>query len=287
MENRFLVLLLVAAVAIVLGISIVSKQSKDPLMQALLEQQAEILRNQNQLQTKLSGNSIPNINMAGDTSSLKQQLLEQRIATLEAQWKGLQKILDDVKAGDVQQQGPPQEDFSKVYDIPIDHSPIIGSKDAPVTIVEFLDFQCPFCARFHPPIVEVLKAYPKEVRYIIKDFPLPFHPQARPAAKAALAANEQGKYEEMVDAILEDNTNLSDDKFKELAKKIGLNVDKFMKDYKDKDAQWEEYLNKDAALVNEVQVRGTPTFFLNGRKTMARDFAGFKKEIDEVLAGKK
>ncbi len=76
---------------------------------------------------------------------------------------------------------------------------------------------------------------------------------------------------------------MSDDTFKELAGKLGLNVDKFMKDYKDKDAQWEQYIQADMKLAEQVDVRGTPTFFLNGRKTNARDAQGFKQEIDAIL----
>ena len=88
----------------------------------------------------------------------------------------------------------------------------------------------------------------------------------------------------MADAILKDNSNLSEDTFKKLAKDLGLNVDKFMKDYKDKEEQWEQYIQADMNLAEGVDVRGTPTFYMNGRKTMARDVGGLKKEIDKILA---
>ena len=276
-------MVLVAVVAVIIGLSLASKQSADPILKTLLAQQAEIIKSQNKLDSKMgSGNVGADTNVTG--LNFKQQLLEQRVAALETQLKGLQDLIDKVKnQPNNNQPGPPQEDLTKVYDIPVEGSTVIGAKNAPVTIVEFVDFQCPFCSRFHPPVEEVLKTYPDKVNYIIKNYPLPFHPMAKPAAKATLAANEQGKYREMVNAILEDNSNLSEDKFKELAKKIGMNVDKFMKDFKDKDAQWEAVLKKDLALVDKVQVMGTPTFFLNGRKTTARDFGTFKVEIDEVL----
>src|SRR5262249_8209085 len=109
---------------------------------------------------------------------------------------------------------PPAEDFNKVYTIDIGQSPIDGKKDAPVTIVEFSDFQCPFCARFWPPVKDVLKAYPDKVKLVIKNFPLSFHPNARPAAKLALAANEQGKYYEMVDLLLQNGGDVSEGKVK-------------------------------------------------------------------------
>lgn len=184
-------------------------------------------------------------------------------------------------------QQPPPEDMTKVYNIDVAHSYVQGNKKAPVTIVEFMDFQCPFCARFHPVIQEVLKAYPDQVNYVLKNFPLSFHQQARPAAKAALAAGEQGKYYEMTALLIKNSSSLSDDKYKELAKELGLNVDQFTKDLKDKDGQWEDILSKDAQLAGEVQVRGTPTYFINGRRTMSRDLNAFKAEVDKILSEKK
>lgn len=221
---------------------------------------------------------------ATDSSASKQQLLEQRIATLESQWKDFQNMVQQAKAV---RQGPPQEDFTKVYDIPVGQSYVKGKVDAPVTIVAFVDFQCPFCSRFNSPVVEAINAYSDKVKFMIKNFPLPFHPLAKPAAKAVLAAGEQGKYFEMAHAILKDNSNLSEDRIKQLAQDIGLNVDKFLKDWKDKDAQWEQLIQKDLELVNEINVQGTPTFFINGRKTMARDTAGWKTEIEQILNDKK
>jgi len=131
-----------------------------------------------------------------------------------------------------------------------------------------------------------LAAYPDKVRVIIKNFPLPFHPNARPAAKLALAANEQGKYQQMMQSLLENGGDVSDAKIKEYAQKIGLNYNKLMADYKNKDAQWEKQIQDDMQLVQSSDVRGTPTFFLNGHKTQARDDSSLKAEIDKILAGK-
>jgi protein-disulfide isomerase len=204
--------------------------------------------------------------------------IEQRLASIEQ--KGA------AAAPQAAPQMPPQEDFSKVYNIDISKSYVRGNKNAPVQIVEFTDFQCPFCGRFHGPLSETLKAYPKNVSYVIKNFPLPFHPNAMPAAKAALAAGEQGKYFEMADALMENQQDLSDAKYVELAKKIGLNVNQFQKDLKEKDAKFQAIISADMQQVNDVDVRGTPTFFINGKKTMARDAAGFKQEIDKILQEK-
>lgn len=179
---------------------------------------------------------------------------------------------------------PPVEDLSKVYEIPVDNSVVIGPKQAPVTIVQFTDLQCPFCNRFYPPVKEVLKAYPDKVNFIVKHFPLPFHPNARPAAKLAMAANEQGKFADMVELLLTNQADVSEEKTKEYAKKLGIKHDKLMADLKKNDAKYEAIIEEDMKLVEAVDVRGTPTFFINGKKTMARDFNGFKAEIDQILA---
>ncbi|HNV23966.1 MAG TPA: thioredoxin domain-containing protein, partial [Candidatus Omnitrophota bacterium] len=214
--------------------------------------------------------------------------LEKRVAELEGQWNKLKAVFQGLGQGQgPQAPQPPQEDFSKVYDIPVMHSFVRGNKDAAITIVEFVDFQCPFSARFYGPLKETLQAYPQDVQFILKNFPLDFHPQAKPAAKAAFAAGEQGKYYEMADMILENARELSDAKYKEFAEKLGLDVAKFEKDFKEKDAAYEDMIQKDMELGNNVDVRGTPTFYLNGKKTMARSLDAFKKEIDEILKNKK
>ena len=177
----------------------------------------------------------------------------------------------------------PQMDLTTVHEIPLDGSYVLGPDKASVTIVGFFDLQCPYCARFYPPVEEAMKAYPKDVRFVMKNFPLGFHPTARPAAKAALAAGLQGKYYEMGDLLMKSHQNQTEEKFKELAGQLGLNVDQFMKDLKDKDAEFEKRIQADLALAEKLGVGGTPTFYLNGRQTMARDAAAWKNEIEAVL----
>jgi len=181
--------------------------------------------------------------------------------------------------------GPPPEDYNKVHKIDLGSSTLMGKKDAKITIVEFSDFQCPFSRRFHPAIEEVLKAYPNDVNFIFKNLPLAFHQQAKPAAKATLAAREQGKYWEMVDALFQ--AELKDDVYPEVAKKIGLNVEKFNKDLKEKDAEWEKLIQEDLTMAGKVEARGTPTFYLNGKRTTARDLASYKAEIEKILKEQK
>ena len=292
-QNNKLLLVVVGITGVLLVVAISSKRDSSPFMREVMNGQSETIQTLRQIEQNLSGQ--PAIDAAGKPSAQSEsgavlmtlQDLQKRVTALETKLEMMLSAGPLAGGNRPAQPGPGQEDFTKVHDITVTHSPVRGNKDAPVTIVEFVDFQCPFCARFHPPIKEVLSAYPNDVRYIIKNFPLSFHPQARPAAKAAFAAGEQGKYWEMADLILENNTDLSDGKYKELAKQLGLDVNKFTKDLKDKDAQWEEWLDADVALAAQIDVRGTPTFFVNGRKSVARNFAQYKAEIDKILSEKK
>jgi protein-disulfide isomerase len=232
----------------------------------------------------------------GDLTSIKSSLASgagnnqvlDRLTVIERRLKNIEDKMTAAPAGEptAKQQMPPSEDYNKFYSIEVGKSYVKGKKDAPVTIVAFTDFQCPFCSRFHTPFQEALKAYSGKANFIIKNYPLPFHPFAKPAAKVALAAGEQGKYFEMADILLENQQKLNDEGYKELAKKVGLNVDKLMKDLKDKDAEYEEILDKDTQLASTVDVRGTPTFFINGKKTMARDVESIKAAIEKELAAK-
>ena len=121
------------------------------------------------------------------------------------------------------------------------------------------------------------------MNYVLKNFPLSFHPHARQAAKAALAAGEQGKYYEMTDLLMENFRDLGESKYVELAGQLGLDVEKFKQDLVNNDEKYEAVIQADMELAQKVAVRGTPTFYVNGKKTRARDFNSFKREIDEIL----
>ncbi len=287
MGQKTFTFVLVVVVGVLLGVAAVKQQTDSPLLREIVSSQTTIINNQSKFESKLNAPST-NLAQGGplmNQITLRLQALEGRVTSLEGQLQLAKTALQQARqqAPAPVRQAPPPEDLSKVYTIDVAHSPVIGNKDAPVTIVEFVDFQCPFCARFHPPVAEVLKAYPDKVKYMVKNFPLSFHPKAKPASKAAFAAAEQGKYQEMVDELLENGNQLSDEKFQEIAKNIGLNVKKFMKDYTEKDAEYEKRILADIALGGKVGVRGTPSFYINGRKTSARDFPSWKKEVDAIL----
>ena len=177
----------------------------------------------------------------------------------------------------------PQEDYTTVYDVHVGDSYALGKPDARITIVEFSDFQCPFCAKFHPVLHDVQQAFPDDVRLVLKNYPLAFHPNARPAARAAFAAGIQGKYFEMVALLMANAADLSGAKYVELAGKLGLNVEQFSRDLKDREAEFDKKIDADSALGDKVDVKGTPTYFINGRKTRARDIKQWTAEVEALL----
>lgn len=181
----------------------------------------------------------------------------------------------------VAQPGRPQIDFNKVYNLPVAHSPIKGNKNAPVTIVEFSDFQCPYCSQLQQTLTDVTNAYPSDVKLVFKHYPLPFHQQAMNAAKAAEAAREQGKFWEMHDLIFKNFNMLSEQSFKDFAQQIGLNVEKFSADFSSN--KYDKQIQQDMMLARSSDVTGTPTLFINGKRMQYRSFNDFKQTIDGIL----
>ncbi|MFA5260688.1 MAG: thioredoxin domain-containing protein [Candidatus Omnitrophota bacterium] len=294
MNNRTFILPIVIVLAIAVGVLITVQKVNSPVMVRLITQQNEILkmnqviqRQLMQLTTKINEQNSQNSPSEGQANKANtdQFSMEARVSALEKRIVDLTNMVQKLSSGQAVQQVPQrqQEDYSKVYKLDAAHSPVKGNPSAPITIVEFMDIQCPYCSRFHPVVDEVLAAYPDKVNFILKNFPLQFHSGARPAAKAAFAAGEQGKYHEMIKLLLDNNRELTENKFKELAGQLGLNVEKFMNDLKEKDAQYEGWIQQDIMLATQSDVRGTPTFFLGGRKTTARDLGNFKTQIDALL----
>jgi len=276
MKNNMLVFCLIVIIAMLLGIIVSIKLISDSALIKFVAQQQQILALHKRIDQQIS------------TAS---SLFDQRLKDLENRLSMIENKPGSMSAGlqmirPTEEFGPALEDFKKVYDIPVGTAPIRGKVDAKVTIIGFLDLQCPFSARFQPVIDQVLAAYPGRVNYVIKHFPLPFHQQAKPAAKAVLAAGEQGKYWEMVDSILKDSRDLSKEKLEEFAKTIKLDMKKFEADLKNKESDWEKLIQADYELGLKVDVRGTPTYYINGRKTKSRNLESLKKEIDTIFSQK-
>jgi protein-disulfide isomerase len=176
----------------------------------------------------------------------------------------------------------PQEDPNAVYRVPVDGSVSKGPADALVTIVESSDFECPFCKRAAPTLKQVEEAYAGKLRIVFKHNPLPMHSNAGPAANAAEAAGQQGKFWPMHDKLFA-AASLDRAALEQAATELGLDLKAFKAAL---DGQrFADRISRDQALVRGVGAGGTPTFFINGRKLVgAQPFERFKAVIDQELA---
>lgn len=169
-------------------------------------------------------------------------------------------------------------------EVGIDGNAIFGNPKAKVTIVEFADYQCPFCARMVPTLKDVIKKYDGKVNWVYRDFPLTeIHPEALPAAIAANCAGQQGKYFEMHHRLFEEFKSLGSDLYNKLATELSLDQGKFAACLKDPAQQAE--VMKDQQVGQTIGVNGTPAYFVNGRRISGGvDLNEFSKIIDEELA---
>ena len=166
-----------------------------------------------------------------------------------------------------------------------DDDAVLGDDDAPITIIEFSDYECPFCTRFYLNTLPQIKSEyidTGKVKLIYRDYPLGFHANAQKAAEAAECAGEQGKYYEMHDKLFDEGVNGGVSSFKQYAKEIGLNAGEFNECLDSGEMASE--VQKDFQDGQRAGVRGTPTFFINGQYLSgAQPFEVFKQVIEEKL----
>ena len=173
-------------------------------------------------------------------------------------------------------------DPSRRYTVNISGSPSRGSEDAKIAVVEFSDFQCPFCSRVTPTLEEVRKNFGDDVRIVFKHLPLGMHPKAPAAHAAAEAAHLQGKFWEMHDLIFAKQAEMSPEKYVEYAQQIGLDVERFKRDVASEDVK--KKVAADASEAARLGVSGTPAFFVNGRYLSgAQPYGSFEALIKEEL----
>jgi protein-disulfide isomerase len=180
-------------------------------------------------------------------------------------------------------QQPNRPNPADTYKVPLGESHTKGGEEALVTIIEWSDFQCPYCSRVGPTLEQLHTDYGDKVRVAFKHNPLGFHPRALPAALAAEAAGKQGKFWEMHDKLFANQKDLTDENFEAWAKEIGIDVGQFKKDMAD--PKLKEKILGDQKLGAPIGVTGTPAFFINGRfLSGAQPVENFKKLVDEELA---
>jgi protein-disulfide isomerase len=172
------------------------------------------------------------------------------------------------------------------YDVSIDDDPILGPEDASITIIEFSDFECPYCRRWHQEVLpQLIEDYPDQVRLVYRDFPLTsIHANAVPAAIAANCAAEQDGYWEFNELLFNSEQGLSSDAYQQYAEEIGLDMESFTECLDSN--RYEDEVLADFEFASQLGIRSTPTFFINGIALVgAQPYEVFKQVIDQELAG--
>jgi protein-disulfide isomerase len=168
-----------------------------------------------------------------------------------------------------------------VHRVPVEGAPALGDALAPVTVVAFSDYECPFCKRADATLAELRKRYGASLRVVARQFPLPFHAHARAAAIAAAAADEQGRFWGMHDVLFGNARALDEESLTRIAGEAGLDVPRWQRAR----AAAAVAVDRDIAAGKALGVEGTPAFFVNGRKIQgAQSIDVFRAAIDEELA---
>ena len=177
---------------------------------------------------------------------------------------------------------PNRPDANREYDVDLAGAPVKGPEDAIVTIVEWSDFQCPFCNRVSPTLAQIEEEYGDQVKIAFKHLPLSIHPQALQAHAASEAAHRQGKFWEMHDRIFSNQRDLTIATLESHARAIGLDMDQYSKDVAAPEIK--KKIDEDVAQAGKLGVSGTPAFFINGKfLSGAQPFDNFKRVIDAAI----
>jgi protein-disulfide isomerase len=172
-------------------------------------------------------------------------------------------VAEGYEKSEIQELFAARFDPKKKVDIDVSKAPVKGPPMAKLSIVEFSDFECPHCGAAHPLLSRMLDEFPGKVNVVFKHFPLDGHKNAAPAARAAVAAQQQGKFWELADRLFEHQRELSPEKMRELAKEAGLDLAKFDADVASPAVQ--ERVERDKKDGVALGIQGTPTLFINGR----------------------
>jgi protein-disulfide isomerase len=234
-----------------------------------------------------AGTSAPVINQ-DSAQAILQELREIR--------RVLEKIEQQGLSQPAQRPNPPKTASVSIGK----ENPVLGAADAPVTVVEFTDYQCPFCKRFIQSTFPVLKhdfIDTGKVRWIVHDLPLGFHPNAHKAAQAAHCAGDQGKYWQMRDILFRNNANLGIEKLPGYAREIGLDGSAF--DACLSSDRHQAQIEQDAQAANRIKITGTPSFIIGktagdtvsgqlviGAQPTTIFTAGIQRVLDQIATGK-
>jgi protein-disulfide isomerase len=210
--------------------------------------------------------------LLGQASTMAPEQCEQMTAQYE-------QVLAEVQRMEAQNKPLPAEQAGKIA---ASDAPGYGPQDAKVTVVEFSDFECPYCSMAATSVNELKTKYGDRVRFVFRQFPLDFHKKAHLTAQASLAANAQGKFWEFHDKVFANQKAIDRTDLEKYAEEIGLDMDKFKKDLDN--GTYKAIVDADLALGKEVFVGGTPTMFVNGERVEnATDVPSVSAMIDKAL----
>jgi protein-disulfide isomerase len=214
----------------------------------------------------------------GEFAPLKTQIIE--YLSRQERLKRETAFSDDLrKAAKIENFLSPPE--PPAYSIATDDQPMRGSPSAPVTIIEFTDFQCPACASTQPLLEELVKEYGDKVRLVVRDFPLTQHANALKAAEAAEAAREQGKYWEFIALLFQNQSALEVEKLKEYATRLGLDRKRF--DDALATGKYSEKVRRDLSDGTRIGISSTPSVFINGRLVREKTRETLKSAVEAAL----
>ncbi|MBY0278451.1 thioredoxin domain-containing protein [Candidatus Binatia bacterium] len=191
-------------------------------------------------------------------------------------------------AADAEPAPPPGDDRQAIVAIPLESAPRKGAPSAPVTVVEFADFQCPFCKANAGFSDQLIRKFPGQVQFVFKHYPIGKHSMAQEAARAAWAAQQQGKFWEMHDLLYgSEQTTFSPEVLRGFAEQLGLDMPRFEADYAS--ARGAFAVAADKKLGKQVRIHGTPTYFVNGKRvgnpSMIAALAMVKQELAAFRQG--
>jgi protein-disulfide isomerase len=199
--------------------------------------------------------------------------------------RDMAKLLTSMGANQGQQQPPEMQPDTNVYDINISSSPVLGPKDAQVTIVLFSDFQCPFCVREYPKIKKIMETYKGKVKLVFKHYPLPFHEKAKPAHVAAQLVFEQkgaDAFWNMHDMIMAAPDKIDSSDIRGYVSDLDMPLGSFDA-VMDDENKMDKLLSADMAEAKKCNVNGTPTVLINGLKMQGREIDDYQRRIAQIL----
>ena len=233
--------------------------------------QSEIEAMYEQFKSRLQG-----MDLASASPLVREQLLRQK------QGERFQVYIEELKTKYNVKITLPYPDLPR-QEVSADDDPFLGTDGAPIEIIQFAEFQCPYCGKVGDTMEKLLAEYPGKLKIVYRDFPLGFHDRAIPAAIAANCAGEQDKYWDMHGILMKNQTKLQDTDLAGFAKEVGVDMDKWSTCLKDPAQEAE--VKKDMEDASAVGVTGTPAFFINGvLLSGAVPFDQFKSIIDKELA---